>query len=480
MKAVLKWLVILVILAALGGGGFWGYKKFIAKENQVQFTTETVQRTDLASSISATGTVEPEELVNVGAQVGGMITVFGADTDGKPVDYGSHVTAGSVLARIDDALYEASFREAQAQKQLAEAQVMSATANIEQAKAKFLLATNNWNRASELYPKNALSRSDYDNYNAEYHTAKAAISVSEASLAQGQAQLAVANASLDRAVRNLGYCVINSPVDGVIIDRRVSIGQTVVSSMNAPSLFLIAKDLRKMQVWVSVNEADIGSIRVGMKSTFTVDAFPERVFEGVVHKIRLNATMSQNVVTYVVEVSTDNSDGKLFPYLTASVKFIREERKGVLAVSNAALRYTPDASLVPLEDRDALNAEAAPAAAPAANRARRGGGEGGGGEGGQVREGGESQRRSGNGERRSGSRRRSSTEGTVWVRDGEKIRPVKIRVGINDGISSEVLSGELEEGMEVISGSRIITPEEQKTQASAGSPFVPKPPQRRR
>ncbi|MCL4501688.1 MAG: efflux RND transporter periplasmic adaptor subunit, partial [Deltaproteobacteria bacterium] len=161
-----------------------------------------------------------------------------------------------------------------------------------------------------------------------------------------------AKATLQRAQQNLSYCTIVSPVKGVIVDRRVNIGQTVVASLNAPSLFLIAKDLTRIQVWVSVNEADIGLIHTGQPANFTVDAFPGQVFEGQVGKIRLNATMTQNVVTYTVEVTTDNSDGKLLPYLTANVKFVVGESKNVLTVPNAALRWEPKPDQLVKEGRE--------------------------------------------------------------------------------------------------------------------------------
>ena len=423
MKKLLKIVVILLILAGLGAGGFWGYRKYLNKPTIIQYRTEEVARTDISSTISATGTVEPEELVNVGAQVSGKIVSFGTDSEGKEVDYGSIVKEGSVLALIDDALYDAEARSARAQKLQAEATILSAEANIKQARAQHLLAKSNWERASDLYPKGSVAKSEYDSAQAEYLTAQADIAVSEAALEQAKASKAIAEAALDKATRNLEYCVISCPVDGVIIDRRVSIGQTVVSNMSASSLFLIAKDLKRMQVWVSVNEADIGNIHPGMAVTFTVDAFPDESFEGVVHKIRYNATMSQNVVTYVVEVSTDNSNGRLLPYLTASVKFIRDSRKNVLTVPNAALRYTP---------------ESAP----------------------------EIQTEPG--------------ERVVWVRDGNGIAPVKIVTGLNDGIVTEVVSGDLKEGMEVVTGSSVVVVEDSDADAaSGGSPFLPKPPQRR-
>jgi HlyD family secretion protein len=164
--------------------------------------------------------------------------------------------------------------------------------------------------------------------------------VGEAAILQAKAGLAQAEAVLRRAQRNLGYCTITSPVKGVIIDRRVNIGQTVVASLNAPSLFLIAKDLTRMQVWVAVNEADIGKIRPGQPVTFTVDAFQGETFRGEVGKIRLNASMTQNVVTYTVEIITDNASGRLLPYLTANVQFELSRASYVLMVPNAALRWT--------------------------------------------------------------------------------------------------------------------------------------------
>ena len=435
MKKLLRWFGTLLILALVGGGVYWGYCKYVKKTSVTRFTTEPVTRSELSSTISATGTVEPEELVNVGSQVNGKIISFGIDSEKKEVDYGSPVKEGMVLARIDDALYDAEMREAQAQKLQAQAAILSSQANIDYAKAKLILADSNWVRAQNLYPKGAMAKSDYDSYKAEYESAKATVAINEAALAENKAALAVAEASYDKANRNLGYGTISSPVDGVIIDRRVSIGQTVVSNMSASSLFLIAKDLKRMQVWVSVNEADIGSLKVGMPVEFTVDAFPDAIFYGEVHKIRLNATMSQNVVTYVVEVATDNSSGKLLPYLTASVKFIKERKKDVLCVPNAALRYRPAENLVPEQYR----AQAA-----------------------------------------EGSTLRSGKDRMLWVRSGDSIRPVKVSTGLNDGVMTEIVSGDIREGEEVVVGTTVISSEQVASSGgNAGSPFLPKPPQRK-
>ncbi|MBR7104166.1 MAG: efflux RND transporter periplasmic adaptor subunit [Lentisphaeria bacterium] len=427
MKKAVKILSVIVVLGIIAGG-LYAWRKYSSPVRMVQFRTEPVEKGHLMSVISASGTVEPEELVNVGAQVTGKIMSFGKDADGKTVDYGSKVKKGMVLARIDEVLYEAELREAKAGKAKAEVAILSAKANIRQAKAKLSLATLNWTRAKELHPKGAVSKSDYDSCEAAYLSAEADLAVAHAQLKQAEAQLQVAEASLVKAERNLSYCVITSPVDGIIIDRRVSVGQTLVSSMSASSIFLIATDLRKMQVWVSVNEADIGSIKPGMKVIFTVDAYPDTEFTGVVHKIRLNATMSQNVVTYVVEVVTDNAEGKLLPYLTANVKFVRAERRDVLTISNAVFRYTPDEKYVVPEFRKELE--------------------------------------------KTGSGRRA------WIpaKDG-LLKPVYVKTGLNTGVSCEILSGDLKEGTMVVNGQMELTASSRdKVQRS---PFLPQAPRRR-
>ena len=315
-------ILILAVLAVAAVGFF----SFGERSNEI-FRTAEVTRGDLLVAISATGTVEPEEVIDVGAQVAGLILELGQDAAGKMIDYGSEVDEGTVLAKIDQSLYLTDVAQA-------DAQLNRAKADVDQAKAKLAQTERDWKRAQKIGPSDALSQSAYDTYEANFEIAKANVSVANAEVVQ-------ADAALQKANRNLGYTVIKSPVKGVIIDRRVNIGQTVVSSLNAPSLFLIAKDLRKMEVWVSVNEADIGNIHPNQKVTFSVDAFPGEEFSGEVRKIRLNASMAQNVVTYIVEVSADNSSGRLLPYLTANVKFEVTDRQNVLLVPNAALRWTP-------------------------------------------------------------------------------------------------------------------------------------------
>ncbi|MDP2758122.1 MAG: efflux RND transporter periplasmic adaptor subunit, partial [Desulfurivibrionaceae bacterium] len=280
-----KSLVALIALLLLGSLTTWQLTRSKEK-NGAGYRTAELKRGDLLVTISATGTVEPEEVIDVGAQVAGRIVSFGKDAKGKTVDYGSVVEAGTVLARIDDSLYGADVAQA-------EAQLLSSKAGLQKAKADLNQAEQNWKRAQVLGSSQALSQATYESYESAQKTALAQVAVSEASIRQAEAALA-------RAQRNLGYCTITSPVKGIIIDRRVNTGQTVVASLNAPSLFLLAKDLTRIQVWVAVNEADIGRIHPGLPVTFMVDAFPGETFRGEVGKIRLNAAMTQNVVTYTV------------------------------------------------------------------------------------------------------------------------------------------------------------------------------------
>ncbi len=240
-----------------------------------------------------------------------------------------------------------------------------------------------------------------------------------------------AKASLEVAETNLGYTEIRSPIDGVVVARRVNVGQTVVASLNAPSLFLLAKDLRQMQVWASVNEADIGRISVDTPVQFTVDAVPNRVFHGKVVQIRLNAQTTQNVITYTVVVATDNLDGKLLPYLTANLQFETDHRAGVLLVPNAALRWKPPASAVADE----------PTAQP---RPR--------------------------GDRSAKSPNSGKARGRLWLAEENSVRPIRVSVGITDGVMAEISGPEVKEGMKVVIGEAV---DSDSDAVDAKSPFIP-------
>lgn len=419
---------VFVILVLSGGvvGGAAYYARHTAADPVTGFRTVAVKRGDLLSTISATGTVEPEEVVDVGAQVMGSILEFGPDPHdpAKVIDYGSVVEKGTVLAKIDPVPYEAALEQAEAALQRSEADHLQIEAKCEQAEQE-------WKRAAGLKPVKAISDTDYDIAAANYRSAKANVAVGKATIRQSKAALKVAQT-------NLGYTTIKSPVRGVVIDRRVNIGQTVVASLNAPSLFLIAKDLRRMQVWASVNEADIGHIRVHMPVRFTVDAHPGQVFRGKVTQIRMNATMTQNVVTYTVVVTTDNSDGKLLPYLTANVQFEMEKRPYVLLAPNAALRWKPQPSQVdPALRTTVLAAESTIA----------------------------------------------QDRGCLWVQaDGGFVRPLEVVVGASDGTMTEVDGSGVTEGMQVVVGE--VGTEDAEAQDSlsraggdkTSNPFLPKLP----
>jgi len=459
----------IVILGIIGIAAGW----YLHNSNgqAVSYRTVEVKRGDIMATISATGTVEPEELVDVGAQVAGQILAFGKDEEGNEVDYGSAVAEGTILAKIDDTVYASDVALATAQLEQAKAGVQRAEADLLQLKAKLDQAQLDWDRAQKLGPSEALSKSSYDSYKAGYETAKANVSVGEATISQVKAAVKQTEATLQKAKRNLGYCTIKSPVKGVIIDRRVNIGQTVVSSLNAPSLFLIAKDLRRMQVWVAVNEADIGKIYPGQPVNFTISTYEGQTFKGEVGKVRLNATMTQNVVTYTVEVVTDNSSGKLLPYLTANVNFEANRKNDVLQVANAALRWQPRPEQIsPMsrtvsegnpgaqgrnpsekhkQDPNTPEASNPPAGEPQASRPSS----------------------------RGVSQKADYRQALLWVKQNGFARSINVRAGVSDGTMTEVQGDELKEGLEVIIGEQ-----QQTAGGSTGmvNPFTPQMPSRTR
>jgi HlyD family secretion protein len=412
-------------------------------DSETAYRTAPVKRGDLLVSISATGTVEPEEVIDVGAQIAGQIVSFGKDAAGRTVDYGSVVEEGTVLAKIDDSLYSADAAQAEAQVQSGRATLQRAEADLGQLRAKLHQAERDWQRAQKIGPSEALAEASFDAYKSAYESAAANLAVGQAAILQARASLAQAEALLRRAQRNLSYTTIKSPVKGVIIDRRVNIGQTVVASLNAPSLFLIAKDLKRMQVWVAVNEADIGKIRPGQPVTFTVDAFPGETFRGEVGKVRLNASMTQNVVTYTVEVITDNSSGRLLPYLTANVQFELDRRADVLLVPNAALRFRPAAGQIVPEFRDALASAAEGKAKPKEGpRTAPGPGADGGASGGRS---------------------------SLWLPEGEYVRPLAVKAGLSDGTMTEITGEKLSEGLDVVTGVQL----QAGSKADTSNPFTP-------
>ena len=432
--------IVIIVLVGGAGAGWW----WVRSDHKLSFRTAVVKRGDVAATISATGTIEPIEVVDVGAQVAGLIKAFGTDAAGKTIDYGSVVEEGAMLAKIDESVYAADLAVAKAQMEQDKARELSAAASLEQARAKLTQAEADWNRAQELGRSKLLAVSDSDSFKAAYEVARANVAVAEAALAEARAATVQAQAGLDKAQRNLDFCIIKSPVKGVIIDRRVNIGQTVVASFNAPSLFLIAKDLTKMQIWVAVNEADVGRIVPGAPVTFTCDAFPGRQFEGAVGKVRLNATMTQNVVMYTVEVNTENPDNTLLPYLTANVHFVVRKESDVLLVPNAALRWSPSSLAQIAPDARSRSPVDPPAGnSPGNTNASKPG--------------------KGSGER----------QGIIWLKEGDFARPMEVKIGTSDGSNTAVVAGDLQEGQEVVTGETTG-----KAQTGTQNPFLPRLPSR--
>jgi HlyD family secretion protein len=536
-----KLIVLVVVVALLGAAGFGVWHLRAAAHGDSPYRTEEATRGDLLASFSATGTLEPEDIIDVGAQVAGQIKEFGVDakgahfqlTDaslaylrdwgvsegvlsklgalkdkrfdtqdafvaelakvlssdelagarelvvpaakvGKPIDYGSEVEAGDLLARIDYSLYlakvnqsqayvnqqEAAYKQSIAKVDEAKAAVKVADATLQVDKANYDVASRNWDRAQRIGLQ-AQAQQDYDTYYAAFQTSRAMVTKDEAALAQAKVMVTDAQSAVETAKAawdsakaqlaqdriNLGYTQIKAPVKGVIIDRRVTLGQTVQSSFNTPSLFLLARDLKKMKVWASVNEADIGQVHVGQAVKFTVDAFPGEVFTGTVGLIRLNATMTNNVVTYTVEVQTENSSLKLKPYLTANLTFLVSQRKDVLTVSNEALRWKPDPKQVAPADRGAYQKSMQRRAAADAAKE----------EGGAARPG------------KEGGKGGAQHHGTVWVADGEFVKPVKVQVGLTDSTRTEITGGELKEGQAVVTGEALM----QAGNDGGSNPFTP-------
>ena len=413
-------LLAVLLLAGLGAGAWWWRAH---NRPTLSFTTTPSKRGTVVASIGATGTIEPLETVDVGAQVAGRISAFGKDKDHNTVDYGSVVEEGALLAKIDDSVYAADLSVAKAGQ-------LSAAASLEQMKAKLDQAAADWARAQELFKSKLISQVDYDSAKANYEVAKANVSVANSGVAQAQADL-------EKAQRNLDFCTINSPVSGVIIDRRVNIGQTVVASLNAPSLFLIARDLTKMQIWASVNEADVGRVKPGTEVTFTVDAYPGREFPGVVGKVRLNATMTQNVVLYTIEINIDNPDKLLLPYLTANVRFQLSCQTNALLVPNAALRWTPSSLAQIASDARPATSAGSPANDPPAGDPP--------------------------------TKDKGQSRKTLWIRDGDFVRPIEVTAGTTDGANTAVAADTLREGQEVVTGETAAS-----AQSDVKNPFLPK------
>lgn len=411
---------VFVLLGILGVSAFQYGRT--GTERPPSFRTLPVARGDLFVGVTATGTVEPVQIIDLGAQIIGSVTSFGPDPErpGKTIDFRSKIKTGDLLAKLDDVPYRCEVNKAKVSLQMAEAELLRSRAREKQT-----------TQALERSKKLGTVTTPQDREKIEMDDA-----VAKAELALQEAKVEHAKATLAHAESNLAYTVIRSPINGIVIDRRVNVGQTVVAGLNAPSLFLLATDLGKMQVWAAVNEADIGVIHIGQTVTFTVDSFRDRTFTGTVSQVRLNASLQQNVVTYGVIVDVDNSDGKLLPYMTAKIQFEVARRQKVVLVPHQALRWKPNLSQVSAEARTAASAALAKNRKPVGD----------------------------DGIEEIDPKVDLGTP-TVWKLAPDGLaRPVAVKVGLTDGLNTEVLGGEIKEGDVVITG---VEPKEESDFVSA-------------
>jgi HlyD family secretion protein len=416
---------LVVLLAA--GFGVWRWRA-AHKRPPVEFDTAVVDRGRIVARVTATGTLSALVTVQVGTQVSGTVEKL-------YVDWNSPVKKGQLIAKIDPQLFEASLQQAQANYEAAEGNLLKADAQERDAGRQF-------ERSKGLLDRKLIAQADYD-------TSQANLEVMKGQSAAARGSLAQAKAALFQAKVNLDMTRIVSPTDGTVISRSVDVGQTVAASLAAPTLFVIAKDLRDMQVDTSVAEADVGKLSTAMPATFTVDAFTGEHFRGKVRQIRNAPTTLQNVVTYDAVVDVANPDLKLRPGMTANITFVAAEKDDVVRVPNAAMRFRPPPEIftalgmpVPAAVREAADRSKAGAGAGSGGGARSGGGPGarsggpGGGGSGRPRPGG---RGDGPSDRR-----------TVWMlRDGAP-QMISVRIGLSDGNMTELVEGDLHAGDSVI------------------------------
>ena len=302
--------IILAVIAAF----------ILVKSGSTKYVTKEVTRGTITEYVEASGTIKPINTIAVGTQVSGTVAAI-------YVDYNSQVKKGQLLAELDPSLFQSNVDQSTAKLNNAQAAYSKAMANLEYKK-------NNYKRYEHLYAKNYVSRDDVELARSNYLTA-------QADVAAARADMNASQATLKNNLTNLGYSKITSPVDGTVISRAVDVGQTVAASFNTPTLFEVAEDLTKMQIETSVSEADIGKIKVGQEAEYTLDGYPNKTFKGNVTQVRLASTTTNNVVTYTVIVSVDNSDGFAIPGMSANVSVIIGQAKDVLVVDNKALKFSP-------------------------------------------------------------------------------------------------------------------------------------------
>src|SRR5262249_50574498 len=322
----------LLIVAAIGAGAGAVYLRRGTPEMQV--VTSPITRGDIIDTVGATGTLQAVTTVQVGSQVSGNISWLGAD-------FHSIVKKGQVVARLDPSLFEAQLEQSKANLLQARANLAKAQSELERTKVQLTDAQQKYTRAKELSARNLLPQSDLDSAKVAVDMAQAALASQQATVVQARAAVNQSQAQVNQNQVNLDHTIIAAPIDGIVTQRNVDVGQTVAASMQAPTLFIIAADLTKMQVNANIDEADVGRIRPGQHVTFRVDAYPTETFEGAVSQIRLQPVVVQNVTTYGTVIDVPNAQLKLKPGMTANVKVEIAKRSDALRIPNAALRFRP-------------------------------------------------------------------------------------------------------------------------------------------
>jgi HlyD family secretion protein len=358
-------LLVVIILAVGAGAGAWYYRR---GETELHVNTAPLSRGDIVDTVGATGTLQAVTTVQVGSQVSGNIQWLGAD-------FNSIVKQGQVIARLDPSLFDAQLQQTQANLTQARANLVKGQSELERARVQLVDAEQKYTRANELSTRQLLPASELDAAKIAVDTAKAAVASQQATVTQVQAAVTQSQASVNQSQVNRDHTVIVAPIDGIVTQRNVDVGQTVAASMQAPTLFIIAADLTEMQVNANIDEADVGRIRPGQHVTFRVDAYPTDNFQGTVTQVRLQPVVVQNVTTYGTVITVPNTELKLKPGMTANVKIEIARRSNTLRVPNAALRFRATQEIF-----TALNQTPPPEATAFANAGR--GGRGGRGAGG--------------------------------------------------------------------------------------------------
>src|SRR5215472_16520417 len=411
-----KWTIIGVLVAAIALLTAFSFES----KKTPQFYTEKVQKGDIQDVVQATGTINAVTTVQVGSQVSGTIQTLYAD-------FNSHVKKGQVIAQIDPSLFKGAMLQAQANLANAQANLVAAKANLAKAQATANQSKLDYDRSVALANDGVIPAQQLDAAKATWQSNDAAVGAPQAAVTQASAQVQQNSAAVTVAKANLDYTTIKSPIDGTVIARSVDVGQTVAASLQAPTLFTIAQDLTKMQVYVSTDESDVGAIHPGQAANFKVDAFPGETFSGHVSQVRLNATTVQNVVTYTTVVDFDNPQMKLFPGMTAYVSVPVAQASNVLKVPNGALRFKPQTS------------------------------------------GQQSRGQNGNGAAR---QMKDPSLGTVWKMAADKsLQPVQVKLGITDHTFTEVakvLNGSLNPGDQLVVGSATSSQTKQASTAAPG------------